>query len=404
MSKKRVVKKKRREVVMYNFIHRIAGPIMYLLMRFTCEQVRLVRAPTLILCNHVTDLDPVLIARAFPQYVRFVASEHIFRWGFFSKLLNFVFAPIMRMKGGTDARTAIETLRTLKSGKNVCIFAEGARSFNGVTAEIPPSTGKLLLQSGANLITYRLVGGFLTQPGWGKSHRRGRMHGEVAGRYTADELKRMGEEEVNRIIKRDLCEDAYARQHKEMIAYGERNLRRAENMELALYMCPKCGETGTLHSKGSAFTCAACGLDATYTKYGFLEGVDLPFNTIHQWDRWQQRQLSKMATVSGNAPFFTDERQTLLKIVPKKKSLVVEKGELTLYKDRLVCGNCTFLLDAISDLTNCSKMTLTFSTKKGGHYEIKSPYPRSATKYQDMFRILRENAGERGQEWDRKEG
>lgn len=196
----------------------------------------------------------------------------------------------------------------------------------------------------------------------------------------------MTTDEINALIARDLREDAYGRQRELPVVYKGR--RRAENMELAAYVCPACGRAGTIGSKGNRFFCEACGLEGAYTDTGFLEGRGLPFDTLAAWDEWQKEQLALLAQKDTNWPLLTDERQTLWKIVPKKRSERVEKGTLTLYRDRLVCGNCTFLLDAISDVTNCSKMTLTFSTKKGSHYEIKSPYPRSAIKYAELFHML----------------
>ena len=43
--------------------------------------------PFLVLCNHNTDWDPLLLACAFPDYMSYVASETIFRWRFAGKLI-----------------------------------------------------------------------------------------------------------------------------------------------------------------------------------------------------------------------------------------------------------------------------------------------------------------------------
>ena len=43
--------------------------------------------PFLVLCNHNTDWDPLLLGSAFPEYMSFVASEHIYRWGTAAKLI-----------------------------------------------------------------------------------------------------------------------------------------------------------------------------------------------------------------------------------------------------------------------------------------------------------------------------
>ncbi len=65
--------------------------------------------PFLVLCNHNTDWDPVLLACAFPNYMSYVGSEHIFRWRFFGKLIVWLMAPIARLKGDTLPRITAST-------------------------------------------------------------------------------------------------------------------------------------------------------------------------------------------------------------------------------------------------------------------------------------------------------
>ena len=60
---------------------------------------------------------------SFRRQMYFVASEHIARWGWLFKLVDFLVAPIMRYKGSVAASTAIEILKKIKAGHNVCVFA-----------------------------------------------------------------------------------------------------------------------------------------------------------------------------------------------------------------------------------------------------------------------------------------
>ena len=57
-------------------------------------------------------------------------------------------------------------MRRLRKGGSVAIFAEGNRSFNGLTGDILPATGKLARSSGASLVTFRFSGGYLSSPRW----------------------------------------------------------------------------------------------------------------------------------------------------------------------------------------------------------------------------------------------
>ena len=107
-----------------------------------------------------------------------------------------------------------EILAKLRDGRNVALFPEGNRSFNGLSGDFPPATGKLVKKSGATLVTYRLHGGYLTTPRWSTSLRKGKLWGEIAGIYSPEKLKAMTEDEVNRAIRHDLFVDAYADQKK----------------------------------------------------------------------------------------------------------------------------------------------------------------------------------------------
>jgi 1-acyl-sn-glycerol-3-phosphate acyltransferase len=90
----------------------------------------------------------------------FVGSEHISRWGRIYKLLQYCFAPIMRPKGALASTTVIEMLRKVRGGANVCLFAEGVRSWDGAPAPILPSTGKMVKSARCGLVTYRITGGY----------------------------------------------------------------------------------------------------------------------------------------------------------------------------------------------------------------------------------------------------
>ena len=203
--------------------------------RFEHENYTLER-PALIISNHVTNYDPILLALSFPKdQMYFVASEHLFRRGLTTKLIRWLFAPIARRKGSNGMDTAMATMRKLRDGSSVCIFGEGETTWNGISQSIVPSTGNLAKLCRADLITYRLEGGYLTAPRWGQTIRRGRMRGHIVNRYTPEQLKTMKPDEVTAMINRDLYEDAWARQKEETVRYKGKKL--AEKIEIALFMC-----------------------------------------------------------------------------------------------------------------------------------------------------------------------
>lgn len=345
-----------------------------------------VEGPCLVLANHNLDWDPLILACGFPEYMSFVSSEHIFRWGLVAKLLIFFLNPIARQKGTTAADTAMTMLRRLRKGVSVAMFAEGNRSFNGLTGEILPSTGKLARSSGATLITYRIDGGYFTAPRWcGNNLRRGRMTGKIANIYTPAQLKAMSADEVNAAIVRDLFVDAYAVQRSEMTLF--RGKRLAEGLETVLCLCPKCGRLDTLHSENDTLRCD-CGFSVRYNPYGFIEGDDAPFDSITDWDSAQTQQLCALADTAGDGIIFSDDGMLLKEIFPDHSEAVLGSGSMALYADRLECCGHTFPLAELSGFSLHGPQTADLSI--GGRcFEISAKARRCTRKYMLVIAHLR---------------
>ncbi|NLT13908.1 MAG: 1-acyl-sn-glycerol-3-phosphate acyltransferase, partial [Clostridiales bacterium] len=218
-----------------------------ILFNYSCEQAPRIDRPFLLIANHVTDLDPVMVGLSFRQQMYFVASEHLFRKGLLSKLLVWLVAPIPRIKGSTDTVSAMNIMRALKNKANVGLFAEGDKSWDGRTGRLHPTTGRLVKASRAALVTYKLTGGYLSSPRWSKRLRRGRMYGRIVNVYTPEQLHAMTTEEITNAINADVFVDAYEEQRREKIPYKGKEL--ASGLENALYACPACQEVCRLKSR-----------------------------------------------------------------------------------------------------------------------------------------------------------
>ena len=176
----------KRHRILWKILYTLVRP--YLVHRFAYTHDQASRSePCLVISNHVTNWDPLLLSLSFPkQQITFVASEHLFRMGWLSKLIRWLVAVVPRRKGSTGMDTAMACLRLLRAGQSVCIFGSGETTWDGLTVPVLPATAMLAQISGATLLTYRLEGGYLTNPRWGKGLRRGKMHGSVVGVYTAE--------------------------------------------------------------------------------------------------------------------------------------------------------------------------------------------------------------------------
>ena len=342
-----------------------------------------VEGPCIIISNHVNMWDPILVALSMEKkHAYFVASEHLFRKGLRTKLLNYLLAPISRKKASVGSDTVKACLRHLKAGHSICLFGEGEASWNGVNKPIFPATGKMVKASGASLVTYRLEGGYMIRPRWAKHIRKGKMHGHPVNIYSPEQLAKMTPQEINDRINADIYEDAWARQKAEQVRFTGR--RRAEGIEKALFLCPKCRKIGSLKGVDDRVTCS-CGYETVFTETGFFDPPE-PFENIYQWDVWQHKELKGRRFEPGEGEaLFSDAHIKLAKIDQNHHEQTVCVGTLTQYEGMLRCGDVEFALDDISKMDMVQTHMLLFQTG-GDYYELLALRPANMRKYLAMFK------------------
>ena len=352
--------------------------------RFHLEAERLdPDGPCLIIANHVTNWDPLLLAMSFPNTpIRFVASEHIFRRGPVSKLLEKLVAPIPRRKAASGADTVMTVLRALKAGDTVCIFAEGDASWDGLTHPVFPATGKLARMAGVPLVTFRLEGGYLSMPRWSGRLRRGKVRGHQIGFYTPGELKKKKGPEITAMIDRDLFEDAFARQREEHVRFRGKN--RAEGIERGFFFCPRCGKSGSVHGTGDRVVCA-CGLNLYYTEEGFFD-PPAPVETLAAWESLQQAALQKLCG-EAKALLFSDSALVLREITSGHRETALGTGTLTLRPDTLEIAGQRFPLSEIDSMAMVKAHILLFSVGDR-YYEIRAKDNCCLRKYLMAWQIM----------------
>jgi 1-acyl-sn-glycerol-3-phosphate acyltransferase len=351
--------------------------------------------PYLILGNHTTPLDPVCLGMSFDFHIYYVASDHVLRKGWVSRLLQWLVAPIPIVKSKLDLRTIKEIMKVIREGGSVNIFPEGNRSYNGDLVPFSPAVAKLVKQLGVPLILYRFEGGYLTAPRWADSIRRGRMTGKVVRVVTAEEMRGMTADELHALIRSALRYNAFEAQEKHPVRY--RGARLAESLERALYLCPQCHGMATLESRGDVFSCG-CGLKVKYSEYGFFEPAgdeSLPFRTVLDWDHWQKSFLPEWlkGQAGGEGPLLSDEGQRLYACGRAGANSLIGEGRFELHADRYRFINLgetlEYPLDAIVKTIITGKQTLQFTCADDSTYELRSERPRSALKYMNLYELLR---------------
>ena len=359
--------------MIWSILRRLVYPYVKFKFGYTYEKAKDLPETYIVLSNHTTDFDPIFVAMSFPKFMHYVASEHVARWKFLSTLINFAFAPIWRYKGSVAASTVIDVFKKVKEKKNVALFAEGARTWDGITCPILPSTGKMVKKAGCGLVTYKIVGGYFASPRWSQSNtRKGYVHGAPVSIYTKEQLAEMSIDEINEAINRDLYEDAYERQMQEPKKYIGKDL--AKYMENLLFICPKCGKIDTIQTNNDTVTCTDCDLMFKYNEYGMLEGSD--FKTVKELADWQKTQLGTSMT---SDTVYTSSNGHMITVKNHQETLVSE-GPITLTSKSLTCGDKEIALAEISDMSIHGRRGLVFTAQKQ-YYELVPSAEANALKF-----------------------
>ena len=351
-----------KHVRMYRIVRPLVAIFMRLMFGYTYEVAKNLPKNYIVISNHVTDFDMLGVTASFPRQMYYVASEHVARMKLLYKIVKWAFAPIMRPKGASAAATTMEMVRKARKGDSVCLFAEGVRSWDGVTWPIVPATGRLVKTAGCALVTYRIEGGYFASPMWsGASIRRGYFHGAPVNVYTAEQLKEMTAAQVQEAIERDLFEDAYARQRVAPKRYRCKN--PAEGLENLLYICPECGSYDSFHSHKDTVTCGSCGMSFRYNDFGFLENA--PFETVHDFSKWQQERAAA-DVAAGTA--YTATHGVLHRLEDHEETYVTE-GAVRMDGESLCCGDMVIPMSGVTDLAMHGPRALVFTAERQ-YYEL----------------------------------
>ena len=363
----------RKHVRLYALIRPLVILFSKLCFGYTYKKAQNLPENYIVISNHVTDYDMLFVTASFPRHMYYVASEHVMRMGLLSKIIKYAFAPIIRPKGASAAATVMEMVRKARKGECVCLFAEGVRSWDGVTCPIVPSTGKLIKTAGCGLVTYKIVGGYFASPMWGgASMRKGYLHGAPVNVYTAEQLKNMTPAQIQQAIETDLYEDAYARQLESPRKYTGKNL--AKGLENLLYICPECGTYDAFSTEGNTVRCKHCGLEFSYNEYGMLE--DAPYPTVHAFSCWQNECLE---TDVLNGAVYEAHHAKLSTIDDSEEKLVTE-GAVQMTDEVFRCGEWEVPMDKISDLAMHGQRAVVFTVGKT-YYELVPEKGSNALKF-----------------------
>lgn len=360
---------------------------------------RALKPPYVLVSNHVTVLDPFILSTFLREPVYWITSDGNMRTRLMRALLGLV-GSIPKSKSIPDIETVNWTVRVIRKRRGVVgIFPEGQQTWNGTTLPLVPSTAKLLKLLKVPVLAAVIKGGYSSFPRWTSARRRGKIVVEWKLAFSPEELKSLSVDEIRGRLEAALAHDEAAWQDKARAPFEA--IRRAEHVELGLFMCPRCEAIGEIRSSRSRLNCLSCGLALKLDAFGRFKarGGEAPaFSNIRDWDRWQagafDRRLRLDAAARPDRPLFSDAGALLFhgrKMNPLRR---LRSGTLILYPDRIELATflgerLDFPVASIEGIGVLKRNILEFYVGRD-LYQIRFPLSSaSARKWQSGVEILR---------------
>ncbi len=342
----------------------------------------------LVMCNHLTTLDPVMLGMAFKKVPYFFTSDDLFTIPVISPILKHIVAPIPKSKSKSDLNAVRISLKVVKEGGSVAVFPEGNRSLSGGLWHIDISTAKLAKMMKIPLILCRLKGGYGSDPRWGRGVRRGKMSLEFARVLTPEEIANTSVDELYNIILENL-------EYKDYESGTEFKYKNgAEYLERALYYCPTCGRFNSLYSHKNTLSCSFCDMKAEYTPtLTFKEiGGSVPYSHVKEWYDSQKALLAERAE-SCEGELFSDGGVQVRLVEGRRRKLNIGVGKISASNTgvditfKAAKKNIRLDFSSIEGATVLGKRKINFYLKDGKTVQVKG-FPRfSSVKYLHLYEI-----------------
>ena len=169
----------------------------------------------LVLSNHQSHLDPVLIGLACDRRLNYLARQTLFRFTLFRWLIQSLDAIAIDREGPGLAGLK-ETLRRLKRGEMVLIFPEGTRTRDGEVAALKPGFSALASRAGVPLLPVGIAGAYDAWPRRRLLPRPSTIHIHFGSAILPDELERLDDRALVAEVARRIraCHDLARRQRR----------------------------------------------------------------------------------------------------------------------------------------------------------------------------------------------
>lgn len=160
----------------YWFLRWLVGLLVRPWARVEAEGLERIPAegPFLLIVNHQSVLDPILVQVLCPRLVHSMTKSTQFDRPFFRWILPRIAAfPTRRYR--VDPQAVRVALRHLDRGDAVGIYPEGERSWDGVLKPLRRGSVRLILKAGVPVVPCGVSGSYGVWPRWSRRLRRHRV-------------------------------------------------------------------------------------------------------------------------------------------------------------------------------------------------------------------------------------
>ncbi len=173
----------------------------------------------LMLSNHQSNLDPVLVGLASDRRLNYVARKSLFKFAPFRWLINSLDA-IAIDREGTGLEGLKETLKRLKRGEIVLLFPEGTRTPDGEVHPIKPGFCAVARRAGVPILPVAIDGAWNAWPRQQKFPRRAVVHVQFGDLIEPAEIQRLSDDELTVEVERRIRECHAQARKQRLLASG----------------------------------------------------------------------------------------------------------------------------------------------------------------------------------------
>jgi 1-acyl-sn-glycerol-3-phosphate acyltransferase len=304
------------------------------------DEVKKLKAPYLVLTNHVGFWDPFVAGHFLPHFTHFVSSDAVFR----NPLLRFFLTrlgTIPKKKNIRDSQVIRDIVGVIRQGENVGIFPEAVRNWSGASSPMDPSIGKLIKMLKVPVVVPILKGMNLMHPRWSFKLRPYPMEVEYKLLFTEEDVAKLDSQSLFEGLSKGMKHDEvdYQRQRMQKINYS----KRAEHISHALYLCPECQAIDSFRAHKNDFTCEKCNYSIHIDEYGFFERNDegkLHFDNIRDWFNWEEKAfvqyVREMYHKNDQQAILTDKKMEVFKNESSGKLGSIGLADILLYPNKII--------------------------------------------------------------------